>query len=163
MTDNIDTLLFDQLAFIRSMTVKTVRSIDASLYNQIPTGYRNHIHWQVAHVWFVLERFAFHLTSHAYPTHDADLKLLGNGSSPANWEEEGATEMPEMDVWLERMASQPERIREALQGKLDEPLIQPLTTATGLTMNSARGLITYAIFHEGMHLTQIKMFAKQLQ
>ena len=158
-TELIDQLLFDQLAFIRSMTVKNMQAIDPALTDRMPTGYRNHIRWQAIHLWFVLERFAFHLTGAGYPAHDADLVLYGNGSSPANWV---GVDVPKMEEVVALMSSQAERIRTALSGKLDQPLVQPLTTATGLTMNSARALITYAIFHEGMHLSQIKMYVKLL-
>ncbi len=162
MTHSIDQALFQQLSFVRSLTIRTVQAIDPEKYNLIPNGYRNHIHWQIAHLHFVLERFVFHLALNDYQEHDMDMPLFGNGSAPDMWTTCGAVYVNTPQEWIQKLTDQPARIEVALNGKLDQPLSESLTTATGLTMNTPRELITYAIFHEGMHLMQIRMYAKMV-
>jgi hypothetical protein len=151
---------FQQLTFFRGMTVQVAKHVPSEIADKIPTGQRNHIRWHLAHLWFVLERFVFHVGLQQYPEHDEHLKLYGNGSSPANWSE---ADIPSLEEWIERLASQAGRIEQALSGKLDEPLKEPFTFANGYTVTIPRELITYGIFHEGMHLAVIRSYMKVLQ
>jgi hypothetical protein len=152
--------IFQQLAFFRKMTLHVASNIPAELVDQIPAGQRNHIRWHLAHLWFVLERFVYHIGLNDYPEHDEHLELYGNGSSPANWQ---GREIPSTEQWIARLAEQPARIEASLSGKLDELLQEPFTFANGYTVTTARELLTYGIFHEGMHLSVIRAYAKQLQ
>ena len=160
MSNLSEQTLFQQLTFFRNMTVQTAKHISPSLLDSIPQGCRNHLRWQLAHVWFVLERFVFHIGLKQYAEHDADMKLFGNGSSPTDWNDNAVAPA---EVWIEKLAAQPERIREALNGKLDEPLVEPFTFANGYTVTTARELLAYGLFHEGMHLSTIRSYVKNLQ
>lgn len=162
MTEISEITTFRQLRFFRNMTVGFSKSLPDDLFDRIPEGQRNHIRWHLAHLWFVLERFVYHIGLNEYTQHDEHLALYGNGSSPAHWVDEtgGVGSAAE---WIERLAAQPARIEQSLMGKLDQPLAEPFTFANGYTVTTARELLTYGIFHEGMHLSSIRSYAKQLQ
>jgi hypothetical protein len=160
MSNSSEITTFQQLAFFRKMTVQVGGQISAELFDRIPDGYRNHLRWQLAHVWFVLERFVFHVGLRRYEQHDEHMALYGNGSSPENW---GDADIPSAAEWLERLAAQPDRIREALTGRLDEPLAEPFTFANGYTVTIPRELLNYGLFHEGMHLATIRTYLKIMQ
>jgi hypothetical protein len=160
MTNRSEQTTFQQLAFFRNMTVHVAKQLPQEIADQIPSGQRNHIGWHLAHLWFVLERFVFHIGLNRYPQHDEHLALYGNGSSPENWTNQA---IPSTAEWIEKLAAQPARIEQALSGNLDTPLHEPFTFANGYTVTTPRELLTYGIFHEGMHLSSIRSYAKQLQ
>jgi hypothetical protein len=160
MSNPSEITTFAQLAFFRKMTVQVGGQIPAEAFDRIQDGYRNHLRWQLAHVWFVLERFVFHVGLRKYDQHDEHMALYGNGSSPENWQ---GVNVPSAAEWLERLAAQPDRIREALTGKLDEPLAEPFTFANGYTVTIPRELLNYGLFHEGMHLATMRTYLKNSQ
>jgi len=61
------------------------------------------------------------------------------------------------------LAAQPARIAAALAGTVDSALAEPFTFPNGYTVTTARELLNYGLFHEGMHLASIRSYAKQLQ
>jgi hypothetical protein len=157
MSNVSEQTLFQQLAFFRNMTVQTAKHISPEQFDRIPEGCRNHLRWQLAHVWFVLERFVFHIGLNQFSDHDEQMKRYGNGSSPADWEN---ANIPDAMEWIERLAAQPERIKQALSGTLDHALAEPFTFANGYTVTTARELLAYGLFHEGMHLSTIRSYMK---
>ncbi len=159
MSQTSEIALFEQLAFIRGLTWNVFDRIPVAQHDVMPAGFRNHIRWQLAHVLFVMERFAFQLCGQPFEDHDILAKQYGNGSTPHTWD---GSEMS-VDQLKSRYSDQIDRVRAALIGKLDEPLLEPYQTANGAKMNTPRELMTYAVFHEGMHLSVIKMYSSLLK
>ncbi len=160
MKKSSEQIAFAQLAFIRNLTVQFAVQVPIDLVDRIPYGHRNHIRWHLAHMWDVFERYVFHIALQTYPEHDEELKLYGYGSSPENWVD---AEIPELAEWIERLAAQPARIEMALTGLLDTTLAEPFTFDNGYTVTTARELLNYGLYHEGLHLSAIRSYLKMLQ
>lgn len=54
------------------------------------------------------------------------------------------------------LTEQPKRIQEAFHNRLSEQ-VTPLTTGSGLTLNSIGEFINFTLYHEGMHFNTIKL------
>ena len=160
MEKSSEQIAFAQLAFIRNLTLQIAVQVPVDLVDRIPDGQRNHIRWQLAHMWDVLERYVFHIALQTYPEHDEELKLYGYGSSPENWVD---AEIPDVAEWIKRLAAQPARIEMALTGLLDITLTEPFTFDNGYTVTTARELLNYGLYHEGLHLSMINSYLKMLQ
>ena len=51
--------LFEHLEFVRAQTLNLVRDLPDDIAELIPSGMNNHVKWNMGHVLFITERFAF--------------------------------------------------------------------------------------------------------
>ncbi|WP_046175673.1 DinB family protein [Domibacillus indicus] len=150
--------LFKQLAFARSQTLKEIEEIDEEASLIVPKGFNNNIKWNLGHIYLVQERFGFYFTGDGMKMPDAFNGWFGRGTKPADWQEEP----PKIDELRKMLEQQPERIEQQAGPKLPYPLAEPFTTSKGLSMNSVEELLTYSLFHEGLHSETIKSMKRVL-
>ncbi|RAP73696.1 DinB family protein [Paenibacillus montanisoli] len=148
--------LFTQLKFVRSQTLKLMDGITEETADRIPDGFRNSIRWQLGHIYVVLERFAFQYIGLPLNRPDGFKELFEFGSSPLNWPEGAA--VPTLEELKGLLASQLGRIEEALTVRLREKVPQPYTTSSGITLGSPEEFLSMNLYHEGMHLSVIKLY-----
>ena len=60
----MEQVIMNQLAFARNSTLKIVEDVNEVTADKIPTGFRNHIHWHLGHIYTVQEDL--HSISPAY-------------------------------------------------------------------------------------------------
>ena len=58
---------------------------------------------------------------------------------------------------------QPARIEMALTGLLDTRLAKSFAFDNGYTVTTARELLNYGLYHEGLHLSAIRSYLRMLQ
>lgn len=56
----MDQIVFKQIKFVRSVTVRAVEGLSEGTLNSIPEGFNNNIRWNLGHIYLVQEKFAFH-------------------------------------------------------------------------------------------------------
>lgn len=56
----MDQIIFKQLKFVRSVTVRAVEGLSEGILDSIPEGFNNNIRWNLGHIYLVQEKFAFH-------------------------------------------------------------------------------------------------------
>lgn len=152
-------VVFDQIEFIRSQTLKMVQGLTEEEVRTIPEGFRNHILWNLGHIAFVQDRFAFLLAGLPSGLPEQYPKWFANGTSPLEWTGQG----PNFTEVCRIAGEQPLEIRRLLTGRLNEPTIQPFTTSSGFTMDCIGSLLSFSLYHEGMHFGIIKQFKKTIQ
>lgn len=69
------------------------------------------------------------------------------GTSPAMWE----GQVPSNEELVAALQEQMPRIVEALEGKLDQELPEPLKIGDMLSMGTINAVIHFALWHEGVH------------
>ncbi|MDQ0192831.1 DinB family protein [Paenibacillus wynnii] len=154
----MDQLLFKQLEFVRLLTIKAVEGISEQTLDIIPEGFNNNLRWNLGHIYLVQEKLAFQLADLPMQLPESFGRLFGKGSKPAEWNEEP----PTLEVLLKMLAEQPGRIQESLQNRLGEPVTEPFTISSGLTLNTLGESLNYTFYHEGLHfntITLLKRFA----
>lgn len=151
--------IFKQLQFVRDNTLAEVRELTEQQLLSMPPGFRNNIKWHLGHIYVVHEKFAFDLTAEEthYPKHF--IECFGTGSSPSDWKEDVLPTLEELTVLLKQ---QQLRIEQVLSINLDKP-INTYTTSTGLTLSSVQELLSFCLYHEGMHFGTIKSLKRLLQ
>jgi hypothetical protein len=146
--------LFKQLEFTREQTLKAVAGITEVVADTIHNGFRNNIRWNLGHIYFAQERFAFHFLGMplSLPANYSD--LFANGTSPLNWTEEP----PSLSELITLLSGQYERVSRSLEHRLDEKIEKPYTTSAGLYLETVRELLSFMLYHEGMHFSNIKAY-----
>lgn len=155
----MDEVVFKQLEFVRSLTMKAIEGLSEQELDIIPKGFNNHIRWNLGHIYFVQEKLAFQISGGVVQMPDHFPKLFGGGTKPADWQEES----PTLEQLFGMLDKQPSRIREAFQTRLDEPILKPFTTGSGITMNTIGECLNFTLYHEGLHyqaITTLKRFIR---
>ncbi|MFC3749008.1 DinB family protein [Paenibacillus sp. GCM10012306] len=148
--------LFSQSAYIRAQLLKSVEGLDEKTALRIPQGFRNHIHWHLGHVYTLNERFAF--KSIGLPLHlpEGFPELFENGTSPLT--APASLVLPSLEELKILLREQPQRIQRSLADRLEEPIVPPYTTSGGMKLGSVEEFLSLNLYHEGQHLTAVKMY-----
>lgn len=147
--------LFDQLNFVRSATLHIVQDVSESEADAIPTGFNNNIRWNLGHIYLVQEQFAFYFAQEPMHIPDGFKELFAMGSKPADWKIQPPT-LPEL---LQLLEEQPNRIKEKLSNRLNEPVAKPFTLRS-LTLNTIGEFLNFCLYHEGGHSQTIKILKR---
>ncbi|MGE7612876.1 DinB family protein [Paenibacillus sp. FSL H7-0737] len=148
----MEQIVFKQIEFVRSVTVRAVEELSEELLDIIPQGLNNNIRWNLGHIYLVQEKFAFHSARELMQLPESFERLFAKGTKPAEWSEKP----PTLEVLIKMLSEQPKRIQEAMHNRLSEQAT-PLTTGSGLTLNTIGEFINFTLYHEGMHFNTIKL------
>ncbi|OES46574.1 DinB family protein [Domibacillus iocasae] len=154
----MDHFLFNQLAFIRSQTLKGVQGIAEEASLVVPDRFNNNIKWNLGHIYLIQERFAFYFTGGEMMMPVSFHDWFGRGTKPADWQ----GDLPKTDELRALLEQQTERIKREVGHRLEEKVIEPMTTSTGLTLSTVEEMLTYSLYHEGLHTEIIKSIKRFL-
>ncbi|MGG1516840.1 DinB family protein [Paenibacillus oryzisoli] len=152
--------LFKQLAFVRSQTLKLMEGVTEENADVIPEGFRNSIRWNLGHIYVVLERFAFQYIGLPQHLPRGFKEQFEYGTSPGN--KTDSTPVPTLQELELLLKEQLERIRASLEHRLQEKIIPPYTTSAGMTLETPEQFLSFNLYHEGMHLSVIKLYKSLL-
>jgi len=155
----MEQFLFNQLAFVRNQTLNLLEGVTEEMADRVPEGFRNSIRWNVGHIYVVVERFAFQYLGLPQDLPEGFKEQFEYGTSPLNNHTYSIPTLSELEVLLK---AQQVRIQESLTDRLDEKIIPPYTTSAGMTLETPRQFLTFNLYHEGMHLSIIKLYKKLL-
>ncbi len=150
----MEDFLFKQLKFVRTVTLKAVNEMTEDVADTIHEGFRNNIRWNLGHIYLVHERFAFHFLGLPLIIPTNYLDLFAMGTTPLNW----TIRPPALSELIQMLSEQPERISTLVDNRLDEKIEKPYTTSSGLTLETPREFLTFSLYHEGMHLSCMKIY-----
>lgn len=151
--------LFNQMAFVREQTLKLLGGVTEETADRIPDRFRNSIRWNVGHIYVVLERFAFKYIG--LPLHVPEGYQTQFEWSTSPLDGHGLT-APTLIELKQLLSEQPERIKQALGNRMNEEIVPPYTTSTGITLATPEQFISLNLYHEGMHASVIKHYKRLL-
>lgn len=151
--------LLDQLAFVRNQTLNLLEGVSEEMADRVPKGFNNTIRWNIGHIYVVVERFAFQYVGLPQNLPEGFKEQFENGTSPLHTHKFRTPTLTELEDLLK---AQQLRIQESLLDRLDEKIIPPYTTSAGMTLETPKQFLTFNLFHEGMHLSVIKLYKKLL-
>ncbi len=151
--------LFDQLHFVRNNTMKLVAGLSEEQSEIIIEGMSNHIKWNLGHLYFVLERNAFHFIGEKMSMPEHFEELYRPGSKPG----EEPYPVPSLVEITGILGGQTQRIEACLGNRLQEMAVQPYTTSSGLLLTTVEEFLNFCLYHEGMHFEKIKWIKKMIK
>lgn len=87
------------------------------------------------------------------------MELFSTGTKPIDW---GDKALLTIQGQIQLLKNQIDRIEQNLEGRLDDVIV-PYTTSTGLTLSTLKELISFCLYHEGMHFDAIKSIKRMIQ
>ncbi|MDR3541944.1 MAG: DinB family protein [Desulfosporosinus sp.] len=153
---NLREFLFDQLKVIRTNTINAVKEISESQADSVPEGFNNNILWNLGHILWAQEKFAFGFIPEPMQMPDGFTELFGRNTKPSEWK----GQPPTLQQMIELLEDQTSRIKERLDNRLVEAVANPFTMPSGLTLKTIGEFLTFSMYHEGMHVQTIKILKK---
>lgn len=150
--------IFKQLKFVRENTLQHVIDVNEQESIFIPKGFRNHIKWNLGHIYVVHERFAFYIDPEKMELPERFIELFAPGTKPANWIDKDS--IPSMKELISLLEDQIKKIELHLKNRLADSIEQPYTTSKDLTLSSVGEFLSFCLYHEGMHFEAIKSIRK---
>jgi uncharacterized protein (DUF1810 family) len=152
-------LIFDQLEFVRKGTLKIIEVTEEPQLTMIPKGFNNNILWNLGHIYVIQEQMVFPPMGEPSHLNEPLIHLFNKKTTPMNW----TIEPPTLDELTTLLKNQTTRIRDTFGDRPDDNLLQPFTLFKSLTFNSLSDVLTFTMFHEGMHLETMKMYVRMLK
>ncbi|WP_078408904.1 DinB family protein [Priestia abyssalis] len=137
---------------VRKITEQTMEKIPEEISDIIPDGFNNNIRWNFGHIAFVQEKLVFGLLGEEMGLPTNYERLFGAGTKPAEWEEMA----PSFAEIAAILTGQKERIRDFIQGRLDEKLPTPFTNRLGIKFYTVGEVFLFSFYHEALHIETIK-------
>ncbi|NMH70690.1 DinB family protein [Bacillus sp. RO3] len=151
-------MVFQQMEFIR---LRTLAALDATTEQQaddMPSGFRNSIRWNLGHILLSQENILFSFAGEnvrkSLPPEYGE--LFGFNTSPETWN--GLTP-PSLKELREKLEEQPRRVKEVFSGRLDEVGEKPFVLGEHTSFTTLGEVLSFANWHEGLHqgtITSIK-------
>lgn len=144
--------LFDDL---RGQLLDAATGLSSDQMTMIPHGFRNHVHWQLGHVWTITDQLVFGFSGLGSSMPSDYNIYFASGTSPADW----TGEAPAIDEVRRKLVEQQAAIREAFIGKLSLPVAD---RNNFLAASTVCDLFHVLIAHEAMHLGMLTAMVKSL-
>lgn len=150
--------VINQLKFVRQLNINLAKAVDQETSLVILEGHNNHILWNLGHIYVVLEKFTFGWLGEETNRLDEFLPYFGNGSDPKKWDRP----MPSLNEWIDLLEDQMVRIERQLSTRTKETFKTPYVTSSGFQLDTLEELMSFALYHEGMHLGIMKSMKSRL-
>jgi DinB superfamily len=155
----MEQFLFNQLAFVRNQTLNLLEGVTEEMADRIPEGFRNSIRWNLGHIYVVVERFAFQYLGLPQNLPDGFKEQFEYGTTPLNAHKYRVPTLSKLEYLLKE---QQVRIQETLVDLLEVKIDPPYTTSAGMTLETPKQFLSFNLYHEGMHLSVIKLYKSLL-
>lgn len=137
----------NQLNFARIYTQGKLLPIKDEHWDIQPTGFNNTIKWNVGHIFVSMESFVKKVVPDYELVHPEWAPLFKGGTMPSQWTDH----VPTNEELHAALAEQPERVKKALTGKLNQELPESMKIGTIHEMATVASVIQFAVWHEGVH------------
>jgi len=143
--------IFQLVDLVRQNTLKFAESLDPSLLDTVPPGFNNSIRWNLGHILLVQENLTIGLAGLPSGLPESYREFFGNGTKPADWTDTP----PSPETLLAQLKEQPARLRAVLAGRLGQQTVKPFHG-----LERVGDLISFSLYHEGMHQGAVKALQK---
>lgn len=148
--------VFEQLQFFRGFTLNNLQKLEKEHADIQPTGFSNTLRWNYAHILTAYEGLVFQLTGKASKLDPKYMELFSQGTRPSEW----TIEAPSLEEIAGELDKQGKLIVETFQNSLDEKLMQPFVVSGELKLETVREVLTFCIWHEGLHQGVINVLTR---
>jgi hypothetical protein len=151
MADSSVLLLLDE---VRGKTIRLLQAVSAAEARWAPPGLQNTITWHAGHAYFLLESLTMTALGQAPQLPDGWDEMFSWNSRP---DQVPAEDWPSLEVLIDRLTDQHERMRRLIGKLSDSQLAQPSARHPGDTVRRA---IVHALHDEACHCGEIHLLRK---
>jgi uncharacterized damage-inducible protein DinB len=151
-------MFFQQLDFYRHLTIAELESIDEEKVNIVPEGFNNSILWNAGHVYVATEYIIIRQTGEEMIIPEGYGDMFNGGTKPADW----TSKPPKVAEIKKLLTEQTDRIKAAVEGKLNAELIYPFEIPNRVKFTTIAEVLNFALYHEGQHTGFMKGLKKAL-
>ena len=145
---------FDILRVSRALVIKELEGLTLAQIHEIPTGFKNSIAWNVAHLVVTQQLLHYKLADLDCLCPDELIEGYKKGTAPTTpFTEEEFEEAKELFLGL------PDTLQEDYEAGIFETFTE-YPTSTGFVLTSIETAITFNNFHEGIHYGIIRSIKK---
>lgn len=144
-------LIKQQYTRTRTTLAKALEGTSPEIFDIIPEGFNNNIHWQVGHILTTGALFMFHGQQVLPENYNA---LFGNSTKPADW----TGDVPSVETLLAQLEEQLEQINKIDVSTFDQRLDQPFIGNETIGELAAMGA-----FHEAYHVGQVHILKRLIE
>ena len=149
--------IFEQLRFTRAYTLRILNSVSKDDADVMPTGFNNNIRWNAGHVLASNAQLLFANTGDKVQLSQAYIDNFKGGTKPSDWK----GEPPSFEEILTLLEAEVEQIISTYDGRLDEEIKREMKLG-GFEIKTVRDIISFNIFHEGLHAGLINGLKRSL-
>ncbi|WP_077213098.1 DinB family protein [Bacillus dakarensis] len=148
----METTIFKHYDTVRAITEQSISRIREDIVDLVPEGFNNSIRWNFGHIAFIQERLVFAALGEKMSLPEEYEQFFAAGTKPADWK--GTP--PSLDDISSQLSQQKVRIKEYLQGRLDQELPEPFTNKAGISFYTVGESFLFSFYHEALHMENIK-------
>lgn len=138
----MESIIFHQIQVARDRTLSLMEQINEEQANVIPSGFNNNLRWHIGHILTTHERLSFRLLEEKFELPEELMALFVNGTKPDDWQ----CTPPELPVLRKLLAEQTSRIKERMQGRIEEKLKVPFKD-----FDKLGEVLIFMASHEALH------------
>lgn len=142
-----EALFFSLNRLTRNRTLQALEKTDELVADVVPSGFNNSIRWNLGHILVTQELLMFKYADNKPMKLDSNLiELFKMGTKP-----DSTLNYPTLEELRKLLAEQQERIERTFAGRLSEMLVSPLKFGEWIEFKTIGEVLTYTIYHEGIH------------
>ncbi|MDY7396530.1 DinB family protein [Aureibaculum sp. 2210JD6-5] len=145
---------FDILKANRLLILKIIDGLTIKQLNKIPTGFKNNIVWNVAHLVVTHQLLCYRFSGLPLYISDEMVEKYKKGTAPKN-----DIDLEEFEQIKTRFLSLPDKFVQDYENGTFKTY-RSYTTSANVTLNSISDAIEFNNFHEGIHLGYILALKK---
>ncbi|HET8735463.1 MAG TPA: DinB family protein [Pricia sp.] len=145
---------FDTILQNRKLLYKILDTTPRRQLLEIPTGFRNNIWWNIAHVVVTQQLLVYKFSGLQIRVPDEFVEKFKKGTAP-----DGTASDTEIKTIADFLLSTAEWAKEDYENGLFREYNE-YTTSLNVTLKSVEDAITFNVFHEGLHLGAILALQK---
>ncbi|MEL4306803.1 DinB family protein [Joostella sp. CR20] len=148
---------FEILEKSRKAVLKATENLSEEQINQIPTGFKNNIAWNVIHLLVTQQLLCYKLAGQPMYVSDALVNDYRKGTAP---NPEKPVSLEDFNAYKEELMLNIERIKQDYKSITS---YNSYTTSVGMTLASIEDAITFNNYHEGLHTGFINALLRAIQ
>lgn len=147
---------FDNLHKGRALILKVVEDLTIEQLNAIPQGCKNNIVWNIAHLVVAQQLLCYRMSGLPCAVSEEMIRIYKKGGAP-----EGTVSQEEFDKIKELFISSPKDFEKDYNDGIFKEY-QEYTTSVGVILSNIQEVLSFSLFHEGIHLGIILGLKKQV-
>jgi hypothetical protein len=149
--------LLQDLEGVRRFTLDRLEPVTASQAMAVMPGCRNHLHWHLGHLLYVMGSALYVRAGEPAPVPKSYRDYFGNGTEPEGYD----SLVPDWDELLARAREMSRDLVAKHAHRAGQPLVKPLRLMN-IPARTVAEAIPFLLVHEGDHLSRIKQITAWL-